>query len=237
MTTSAPDPADSLRRAAGLAAAALVQDGQTLGYGTGRAATCALEALALRVQGGLRIRGVPTSLRTAETCRALGLPLLSLDEVDHLDLVLDGADEVDPDGQALKGGGGALTREKHVALAARERVLVFEVNKRVAHLGATRGLPIEVLAFGWTQTLARIDALLPGVVLRRGANGAPSTSDDGGFLCDAPLPPGADLRAVAQKLKQITGVIEHGLFLDLAPTLVIGTPEGAQVVRLPAPQR
>jgi ribose 5-phosphate isomerase A len=189
------------------------------------------------VQGGLRIRGVPTSLRTAETCRALGLPLLSLDEVDHLDLVLDGADEVDPDGQALKGGGGALTREKHVALAARERVLVFEVNKRVAHLGATRGLPIEVLAFGWTQTLARIDALLPGVVLRRGANGAPSTSDDGGFLCDAPLPPGADLRAVAQKLKQITGVIEHGLFLDLAPTLVIGAPEGAQVVRLPAPQR
>lgn len=235
MSPSAPDPADSLRRAAGLAAAALVQDGQTLGYGTGRAATCALEALAVRVRDGLRIRGVPTSVRTAETCRALGLPLITLDEVDHLDLVLDGADEVDPDGQALKGGGGALTREKHVALAARERVLVFEVQKRVPHLGATRGLPIEILAFGWRQTLARIAASLPGVALRRGANGAPATSDDGGLLCDAPLPPGADLRALARDLKQVAGVIEHGLFLDLAPTLVIGTADGAQVVRPAAP--
>ena len=230
------DPADPLRRAAGLAAAALVHDGQTLGYGTGRAATCALEALAVRVQGGLRIRGVPTSERTAATCRALGLPLVSLDDVDHLDLVLDGADEVDPDGQALKGGGGALTREKQVALAARERVLVFEVNKRVPYLGATRGLPIEVLAFGWRQTLARIGAILPGVALRRSANGAPATSDDGGFLCDAPLPAQADLRALARNLKLLVGVVEHGLFLDLAPVLVIGAPEGAQVVRVPSRQ-
>ncbi len=232
----APDPADLLRRAAGLAAAALVQDGQTLGYGTGRAVTRALEFLALRVKDGLHIRGVPTSVRTAETCRALGLPLVSLDEVDHLDLVLDGADEVDPQGQVLKGGGGALTREKHVALAARERVLVFEAGKCVSHLGATRGLPIEVLSFGWRQTLARIAALLPGVVVRRGANGAPATSDGGGYLCDAPLAPGADLRALARNLKQVVGVVEHGLFLDLAPTLVIGTPEGAQVVRPAASQ-
>ena len=232
----ARDPADPLRRAAGLAAAALVPDGATLGYGTGRAATCALEALALRVKDGLRIRGVPTSQRTAETCRALGLPLISLEDVDRLDLVLDGADEVDPQGQALKGGGGALTREKQVALAARERVLVFEVNKRVSHLGATRGLPIEVLAFGWRQTLARIAALLPGVALRRGANGAPATSDDGGYLCDAPLLPGTDLRALARNLKQLAGVIEHGLFLDLAPTLVVGAADGAQVVRLAAAQ-
>jgi ribose 5-phosphate isomerase A len=230
-----PDPADLLRRAAGQAAAALVHDGQTLGYGTGRAATCALEALAARVKAGLRVRGVPTSLRTAETCRALGLPLVSLDEVDHLDLVLDGADEVDPQGQALKGGGGALTREKHVALAARERVLVFEAQKRVPWLGATRGLPIEILCFGWRQTLSRIDALLPGVALRRGANGAPATSDDGGYLCDAPLPPRAELRALARNLKLVVGVVEHGLFLDLAPTLVIGAHGGAQVVRVAPP--
>lgn len=232
----ASDPADTLRRAAGRAAAALVPDGATLGYGTGRAATCALEALALRVRDGLRVRGVPTSLRTAESCRALGLPLLSLDDVDHLDLALDGADEVDPQGQALKGGGGALTREKQVALAARERVLVIEVSKRVSHLGATRGLPIEVLAFGWRQTLARIAALLPGVALRRDAKGAPDTSDNGGYLCDAPLPAGTDLRALARDLKQVAGVVEHGLFLDLAPTLVIGGPDGAQVVRLAAAQ-
>jgi ribose 5-phosphate isomerase A len=233
-----PDPADPLRRAAGLAAAALVRDGQTLGFGTGRAATSALEALAARVRdGGLRIRGVPTSERTAATCRALGLPLVSLDEVDHLDLVLDGADEVDPQGQVLKGGGGALTREKLVAFAAHKLVLVFEEQKRVPYLGATRGLPIEVLAFGWKQTLARIDALLPGVALRRDANGAPALSDSGGLLCDAPLPPRADLRAIARNLKLVAGVVEHGLFLDLAPTLVVGTSGGAQVVRVrePAP--
>jgi ribose 5-phosphate isomerase A len=233
-TIATIDDIDDLRRSAGEAAAALVPDGATLGYGTGRAAAAALAALAVRVSSGLRVRGVPTSLQTQALCERLGLALTSLDDLapgSRLDLALDGADEVDPNGDALKGGGGALTREKQVALAARELVLVFEENKRVPRLGATRALPIEILAFGYRQTLARIEALLPGVQLRGNANGAPALSDNGGLLCDAPLPPGADLALVAKNLKLVAGVVEHGLFLGLHPTLVFAGPSGVQVVR------
>ena len=231
VSVTQPDQADEQRRAAGAAAAELVRDGTVIGYGTGRAATAALEALAKRVQGGLRVRGVPTSQRTAELAHRLGLPLADLSEVDGLDLVIDGADEVDPHRQVLKGGGGALTREKLVALAARQRVLVLEESKLVQRLGSLRGLPIELLAFGWTQTLARIAAVLPGAVLRRGPDGAPWPSDNGALLCDAPIPPGADLRALASELKALAGVIEHGLFLDLSPTLVVGGATGVRVLR------
>ena len=130
---------DALRQAAGEHAASLVADGMVIGYGTGRAATAALEALARR---GVRVRGVPTSARTAETCARLGLALTTLDDDPVLDLVIDGADEVDADLQILKGGGGAHVREKLVALASRRRVIVIEESKLVARLGTTRGLPI-----------------------------------------------------------------------------------------------
>jgi ribose 5-phosphate isomerase A len=227
----AEDETEQQRRAAGETAAELVRDGTTIGFGTGRAATAALEALARRTRAGLRVRGVPTSLRTEETARRLGLTLVSPEEAGPLDLVIDGADEVDPELQVLKGGGGALTREKLVALSARERVLVLEESKRVARLGETRGLPIELLAFGWPQTLARIAAVLPGAALRRNADGTPAASDNGALLCDAPILPGADLRALGREVKLITGVVEHGLFLDLSPTLVVFGPSGVRVLR------
>ena len=139
------DLADQQRRAAGALAAAMVEDGMVIGYGTGRGAAAALEALSVRVRAGLRLSGVPTSQRTVELCEKLGLKLVSLDDAPALDLVIDGADEVDPHKQVLKGGGGALTREKLVALASKRRVLVMEAVKLVPRLGATRGLPIEVL--------------------------------------------------------------------------------------------
>src|SRR5438477_6704490 len=135
----------------------------TIGYGTGRAATAALEALAQRHTA---VRGVPTSDRTAETCRKLGLQLTTLEDSPQLDLVIDGADEVDPSLQLLKGGGGAHVREKLVALASRRRIIVIEEAKLVAHLGTTRGVHIEVVAFGWKATLARLAAVLPGSARR-----------------------------------------------------------------------
>ena len=141
------------RRAAGERAADLVQDGMVIGYGTGRAATAALEALAKR---GVKVRGVPTSEKTIAVCKKLGLAMVSLDDFPQLDLVIDGSDEVDPAKQLLKGGGGAHVREKLVALASRKRVIVIEESKLVVHLGTTRGLPIEVVEFGWKSTLARI---------------------------------------------------------------------------------
>jgi len=213
--------ADSERRAAGEAAAALVQDGMLLGYGTGRAAAAALEAVARR---RVRVRGVPTSERTAALCRELGLPLTTLEETPALDLCLDGADEIDPGKQALKGGGGAMVREKLVALAARRRVIVIEEAKLVPRLGATRGLPIAVVAFGWSRTLRAIAEVLPGAARRQ------ELSDDGHVLIDAPMPAQADPRSVAAAIKRIAGVVDHGFFLDLSLEVFVGTSAGIRVL-------
>ena len=213
---------DAQRKAAGERAAAFVQDGMVIGFGTGRGASAALEALAARKA---RVRGVPTSQKTVELCRRLGLAIVSFDDHPQLDLVIDGADEVDPQAQLLKGGGGAHVREKLVALASRRRIIVVEEAKLVARLGSTRGVPIEVVAFGWTGTLERIAALLPGAARREGP-----LSDNGGVLVDAPLPPGADLRATDRALKGIAGVVDHGLFLDFAPTVVVGGAGGVRVI-------
>jgi ribose 5-phosphate isomerase A len=213
---------EAQRKAAGERAAEFVQDGMVIGFGTGRAANAALEALARRQ---VRVRGVATSQKTVELCGRLGLPLVTLDDHPALDLVIDGSDEVDPALQLLKGGGGAHVREKLVALAARRRIIAVEEPKLVAHLGATRGVPVEVVAFGWKGTLLRIAALLPGAARREGA-----LSDNGGVIVDAPLPAGADLRAVDRALKAIAGVVDHGLFLDLSPTVVVGGASGVRVI-------
>lgn len=210
------------RQAAGARAASMVLNGMVIGYGTGRGATAALRALKER---GIEVRGVPTSERTAQTCRELGLALTTLEDDPQLDLVIDGADEVDPALQILKGGGGAHVREKLVALAARRRIVVVEAVKLVPCLGKTRGLPIEVVSFGWRSTLLRIQEVLPGAQRREGA-----LSDNGGVLVDAPLARGADLRAIDRALKALTGVVDHGLFLDLQPVVVAGGPDGVRVI-------
>lgn len=213
---------ESQRRQAAERAAELVVDGMVIGFGTGRCATAALEVLARR---GVKVQGVPTSEKTAETCRKLGLALTTLEEHPELSLVIDGADELDPDRQILKGGGGAHVREKLVALASRRRIIVMEEGKLVKRLGQTRGLPIEVLAFGWRATLARIEEILPGAARREGP-----LSDNGGVLVDAPLPEGTDLHALDLTLKALAGVVDHGLFLDLRPTVFVGGAGGVQVL-------
>jgi ribose 5-phosphate isomerase A len=213
---------DAQRQAAGERAAEFVEDGMVIGYGTGRGATAALEALARRK---VRVRGVPTSRKTVETCQRLGLALADLDQQPQLDLVIDGADEVDPSGHLLKGGGGAHVREKLVALASARRIIVVEEAKLVARLGITRGVPVEVVAFGWRGTLERVNALLPGATRREGG-----PSDNGGVILDAPLPAGMDLRRLDAALKGIPGVVDHGLFLDLSPTVVVGGAGGVRVI-------
>ena len=213
---------DAQRKAAGERAAEFVQDGMVIGYGTGRAATAALEAVAKRK---VRVRGVPTSEKTVTICRRLGLEMVEFDDHPRLDLVIDGADEVDPRGQMLKGGGGAHVREKLVALASARRIIVVEEPKLVTHLGATREVPIEVVFFGWRGTVERIAAVLPGARRREG----PPT-DNGGVIVDASLPAGADLRALDRALKGIAGVVDHGLFLDLEPTVVVGTASGVRLI-------
>src|SRR5215475_8720338 len=193
---------DAQRKAAGERAAEFVEDGMVIGYGTGRAAAAALEALARRK---VRVRGVPTSRKTIELCNQLGLSLASLEEHPILDLVIDGADEVDPQRQMVKGGGAALVREKLVALASRRRIIVVEEAKLVPRLGITRGVPIELVAFGWGTTLARIARILPGAMRREGP-----PSDNGGVIVDAPLPASADLSETGRALKGIAGLVDHG---------------------------
>lgn len=214
--------ADAQRKAAGERAAEFVEDGMVIGYGTGRGAAAALEALARRK---VRVRGVPTSQKTIELCRRLGLPLVSLEDHPILDLVIDGADEVDPQRQMIKGGGAALVREKLVALASRRRIIVIEESKLVPRLGATRAVPIELVAFGWAATLARVSKILPGGARRDGP-----PSDNCGVIVDAPLPESADLGEVDRALKGMDGVVGHGLFLDLDPTVVMGGTSGVRVL-------
>jgi ribose 5-phosphate isomerase A len=211
--------AESFRRAAAEAAALEVRAGTAIGYGTGRAAFAALEALARRK---LDVRGVPTSERTADLCRRLRLALTTLDESPRLDLVLDGADEIDPGKQVIKGGGGAHVREKLVALASRRRIFIVEESKLVSRLGSTRGVPVAIVPFGAPATVARIAERFPGVTMRE------ARSDDGAALADVPLAEGADLHQVALTLKSITGVIDHGLFLDLSPEVFAGGPQGVR---------
>lgn len=215
---------DEMRRAAGQAAAALVHDGMVVGLGTGRTAAFAIEALA-----GRKITGVPTSQASAELAMRLGIPLRNPPDDGPIDLTIDGADEFDPQLRLVKGGGGALTREKLVARASRFLAIVADADKQVEKLGSKARLPVEVLEFGLRWTLERLWAigLQPRV---RALGGRTFVTDNGNRILDCLLPDGADLDGLASAIKSVSGVVEHGLFLDEADCLLLGRPDG--VVRL-----
>jgi ribose 5-phosphate isomerase A len=223
------------KKHAALAAVQLVRDGMTVGLGTGSTAALVLEELAARIRGGLRVRGVPTSEATAAQARSLGIPLATFDEVESLDLAIDGADEIDAAGSAIKGGGGALLREKVVAAAtAGPRVAVVDESKVVARLGAFP-LPLEVVPFA-TSAVARWITSLGATVTLRQANGAPVLSDNGFQLLDCRFGPRDDWHLLAPRLAAMPGVAEHGLFLDCFDWIVIGSADGAEVRRAVRPE-
>jgi len=223
--------AEDQKRAAGEAAARLVEDRMVVGLGTGSTAAFFVRALALRAaREGLTIRGVPTSEATAELARAGAIPLVELDAVGEIDLVVDGADEIGPGLDLIKGGGGALLREKLVWEAARRRVVIADAAKRVAQLGRFP-LPVEVAEFGHAVTARRIahaaSALGCEAAPRlRQRNGRPVLSDNGHPIYDLPCGAIVELQAFARTLKALTGVVEHGLFLGLADEALIGTDDG-----------
>jgi ribose 5-phosphate isomerase A len=224
--------ADSQKQAAGEAAARLVEDGMTVGLGTGSTAACFVKALGARVQRGLKLRGVPTSEATAALARELGIPLIDLDTTGALDLVVDGADEVGPGLTLIKGGGAALLREKLVWEAARRCVVIADEAKLVKRLGRFP-LPIEVVAFGAVGTANRIaDVLVEHEIgmgpARRLRDGKPVITDGGNLIYDAACGAIETPAALAADLKSLTGVVDHGLFLDLADEAIIGTESGVQ---------
>jgi ribose 5-phosphate isomerase A len=224
---------DEHKRAAGEAAAELVDESiHVIGLGTGSTAAYFVEALARRLKAaGLTNRNcVPTSLGTAGHARSLGLSLRELDQVGSIDLTVDGADEIGPGLALIKGAGGALLREKLVWEASRRVVVIGDAAKRVAMLGRAP-LPIEVVPFGHTTTVRRIvaglaDCGVPANPVLRLKNGAPFVTDCGNLIYDATCGAILDPPGVEAALKSITGVVDHGLFLGLAGTALIGTDEG-----------
>lgn len=217
------------------AALAHVEDGMRLGIGTGSTAEEFVRLLAEKVADGLQVQGVPTSERTARLCLELGVPLRSLDELPELDLTVDGADEVDPQLRLIKGGGGALLREKIVAAASARMIVIADETKLVDMLGAFP-LPIEVNAFGLTSTRIAVERAasrlgLSGDIRLRNAGEDVFTTDGGHHILDASFGRIPDAEALANQLHLIPGVVEHGLFINLASFAIIAGEAGARTLK------
>ncbi len=217
---------EALKEQAGIAACDFVSDGMKLGLGTGSTVRYTVLELGRRMQEeGLSIVGVPTSEATRKLADSLGIPLVSLAEAGVLDLVIDGADEFDPDYNLIKGGGGALTREKIVAQSSNGMVVVADDRKQVEHLGAF-GLPIEVLPFEWQRTADRIAEITPGPVVRRGGD-EPFITDNGGYILDCSF--GSTITnpdELENSLLEISGVVEVGLFVAICDAVVMAASGG-----------
>lgn len=216
---------DELRRRAAEAALSAVEPGMKLGIGTGRTAEHFVRLLAERVRQGLDVVGVPTSQRTADLARAEGVRLTTLDEEPALDLTVDGADEVDRSLRLIKGGGGALLHEKIVAAASERMIVIVDEAKLVKTLGAYP-LPIEVIPFGLGATRRAIETAATGLGLSgsinlRSVGNATFRSDSGHFILDAAFGRIDDPAALAEALEKIPGVVEHGLFLELASAVIV----------------
>jgi ribose 5-phosphate isomerase A len=227
--------AEQFKRAAAARALDFVRPGMRLGLGTGSTARHFVDLLGERVRGGLDIVGVPTSEATRADAERARIPLATLDDVPELDLTVDGADEIAPDLVLIKGGGGALLREKIVASASRRMLVIADASKCVAVLGRFP-LPIEIAPFGAGATLRAVQAAIGGVQapgrleLRRGRDGHPFVTDGGHFIVDAALGRIDDPAALARALAAVPGVMEHGLFVGLAALAIVGGPDGVKTI-------
>lgn len=231
------NPIDKAKFVAAKRATEYVEDGMKLGLGTGSTSAWMVRCLAERIrEEGLRVVGVPTSSRTAELARSLGVPITTLDDVKWLDLTIDGADEFDPNLALIKGGGAALLQEKIVATASDRMIVIADAAKEVATLGAFP-LPVEVIPFGWQTTKALIEETLVSLdVLNRDCtlrmNGAaPLLTDESNYIVDLHLKRIGNPRQLSLVLNQIPGVVENGLFIDICDVVVIGHSDGHVTVR------
>jgi len=230
-------PLDKARHAAAMRAIDHVDTGMRVGLGTGATAAWMIRCLGERVRcGELKIRGVPTSTRTAELARQVGIETIGLNEAGRLDISIDGADEFDRDFNLIKGGGGALLHEKIVAAASDRMIVIADAGKEVAALGAFP-LPVEVVPFGWRTTQALIEEALAGqhVTGRETAlrmdGGAPFVTDEGNHILDLSLGKIADPHQLSLAINRIPGVVENGLFVGLCDMIVIGRADGRTETR------
>jgi ribose 5-phosphate isomerase A len=228
--------ADLAKMNAAAAALDFVKDGMVLGLGTGSTSAHFIRLLGERVRQGLRLIGVPTSESTRLLAEQLGVPLVDVDHVTRIDLDIDGADEIDPEFRLIKGGGGALLREKIVAASSNQMIVIADESKAVEVLGAFP-LPIEVTQFGFAMSAARIFEALretgcagSEVKLRENARGKPFITDGGNIILDAHAERIPDPKALGEALKRIPGVVEHGLFIGLARTIILGKAKGVEIL-------
>ncbi|CCE06137.1 ribose 5-phosphate isomerase (Phosphoriboisomerase A) (PRI) [Bradyrhizobium sp. STM 3843] len=229
---------DGLKRQAAARALDHVRDGMKLGLGTGSTAKHFVELLGEKVRGGWKVVGVPTSEATRAQAERAGVPLTTLDEIDRLDLTIDGADEINPQLDLIKGGGGALLREKIVAAASDRMIVIADDSKWVGCLGAFP-LPIEVIPFGLAATQRAMgDAFARSgvsgqMVLRKTADGHVFVTDGGHWIVDVRLGEIQDAPRLAGLLSAIPGVVEHGLFIGLAKTAILAGAQGIRVIERP----
>jgi len=211
---------DQEKEAAARASLKFVHDGNVVGLGTGSTAAYAVRFLAERVRSGLKIRGIPTSSSTRELAASLGIPLTTFGKVQQIDVTIDGADEFDPQLQLIKGGGGALLREKIVASASRQLVIVADASKQVQVLGKFP-LPVEVVPFAQALVAKRVAALGAKPKLRQDASGKPFVTDEGNHILDCSFGAISDPPALARTLDAMPGVVDHGLFINLASVVLL----------------
>jgi ribose 5-phosphate isomerase A len=229
---------DDLKRQAAARALTHVRDGMKLGLGTGSTARHFVELLGEKVKGGLKVVGVPTSEGTRAQAEAAGVPLTTLDEIDHLDLTVDGADEIDHELSLIKGGGGALLREKIVAAASDRMIVIADDSKWVERLGRFP-LPIEVIPFGLAATQRAIagafvrSGVSGEMALRKAGDGHVFVTDGGHWIIDVRLGEIPDASRLAGLLSAIPGVVEHGLFIGLASTAILAGAQGIRVIERP----
>lgn len=216
------------KEAAAQASLRFIEDGQVVGIGTGSTAAYFIKSLGKQVKNGLRIRGIPTSEHSRQLAASLGIPLATLDECPEIDVTVDGADEVDPQLRLIKGGGGALLREKIVASASKQVVIVADSSKRVPVLGKF-GLPVEVIKFAQAVVRNKIEALGAKVSLRQ-QNERPYLTDESNYIFDCHFGEIAGTDRLARQLSDVPGIVEHGLFIGIASVVLVA--EGREVIEL-----
>ncbi len=219
------------KRIAGIKATEYIQDNMVLGLGTGTPAYYMIEKVGELVKQGFKIKAVATSHSTANLANKLEIPLLSLDEVDRIDLAIDGVDEIDGQFNAIKGGGGALFREKIVANLADKVIWIMDSGKLVDSIGAFP-LPVEILPYGCNHIVNKLEAFNLNPVLRVIDN-SPFVTDNHNYIVDLHLGKGFDIQNVNEKLKNITGVLETGFFLNTCDKIIIGMGDGVRVLENP----
>lgn len=223
---------DRAKEAAGRHAADRIEDGQVVGLGSGTTAQKAVRALGRRVDEGLDVVGIPTSEATARVAEEAGVPLTTLEEQPSIDVTMDGADEVAPDLQLVKGLGGALVREKIVAAASDRLVILVDPRKLVDRLGTRSPLPVETVPFGHATTGRRLEQVTGASATLRRTDGEVFVSDSGGVIYDLAFDDGIlSASKLAREVDGTVGVVEHGLFLDLADEAVVGDEDGSVEVR------